>query len=112
MLTLTRVHCDPVALLFMWYYITASPMLKIQLRNCEGIPNESIVSTSNLNRFSIKCTERTFYLSICLVRDYKYNAYLTIDYLKYDFIKDKALLLEENKWGPFYFDEYNIHVRL
>ena len=62
----------------------------------EGIPRKAHqVSASNLHKFSINCTARTFYLAICVLNDYKHNSYLTTDYLKYDFITNKSLLLEK-----------------
>ena len=61
------------------------------------------VSASNLHTFSIKCTARTFNLAICVVNDYKHKTYLTIDYLKYDFIMHKSTFrkITQVLEGPF-----------
>ena len=76
----------------------------------EGGPKKAHqVSASNLDKFSIKYTARTLYLTICVVNDYKHNSYLTIEHLNYDFSTNKSLLLEKlpSFGGPFYFDEHN-----
>ena len=97
-LYLTWVHCDPAADHFTWYYVKTLHRVFYVSQNVafEGIPRKAHqVSASNLYKFSIKCTPRTFYLTICIVNDYKHNSYLTIGYLNYDFITNKSLLLEK-----------------
>ena len=101
MFILTRVHCDPAAdhITRQIYYITTLPLVFDGFQNeaFERIPRKAHqISASNLNKFSIKCTAKTFYVAICDVNDYKHNLYLTIDYLKYDFITNKSLLFKES----------------
>ena len=86
MFTLTRVHYDPAAYHFTWYYITILPCVfdVSQNKAFEGIPRKAHqVSASNLQKFSIKCTARIFYLVICVLNDYKHNSYLTMHNLKW-----------------------------
>ena len=92
MFTLMRVHCDPAADHFTWYYETTLHRVFDVSQNVaiEGISRKAHkVSASNLHKFSIKCTPRTFCIAICVVKNYKQNSSLTTDYLNNDFIMNE-----------------------
>ena len=97
MYTLTLVHCNPAADHFTWYYVTTLHRVFdiISERGIRRISTKAHQVLSNLHKFSIKCTAKTFNSAICVVNDYKHSLSLTIDYLNYDFIMTKSLLLEK-----------------
>ena len=85
------------------YYVIVAPVYKIHLRMRLSRRFQGKLSSVSVESSKIyyKMYIRTFYPAMCVVKDYKHNSYLTIDYMKYDFVTNKSLFLEKKKkfWG-------------
>ena len=82
-------------------YLTADTVYKIHLRTrlLGAFPGKpSSFSVESFKIYNKKGIVRTFYLvmcNLCVVNDYKHNLFITINYLKNDFITNKLLFFLE-----------------